>query len=177
MQDATRGSHAVILLTDGMREIAEEDLAPPIIGGSMFPPTLIGSTGNVPLQLVVVAKGELNYKSVAKFHHTNGNCYSQLVIITSFRLRVQLPPCVYLFINFEIDISLFNCVTIVVIYLYKTILFLGNFILVLGFICVWPGFNTLLLKSSPFSFLGLTVMLGKLLVFLASTSIFRKLTA
>ncbi|KAI8546313.1 hypothetical protein RHMOL_Rhmol07G0107000 [Rhododendron molle] len=94
--DATRGSHVVILLADGMREIAEEDRAPPMIGGSMFPPTLIGSTGNVPCQLVVVAIGEHNYKSSAKSHHTNGNRYSRLVMVAAcnqrlFRLRVQLP--------------------------------------------------------------------------------------
>lgn len=66
MQDATRGSHVVILLADRMREITEEDHAPPMVGGSMFPPTLIGSTGNVPCQLVVVAIGEHNYKPIVK---------------------------------------------------------------------------------------------------------------
>ncbi|KAF7138933.1 hypothetical protein RHSIM_Rhsim07G0088800 [Rhododendron simsii] len=82
-KDATRGSHVVILLADGMREIAEEDRAPPMTGGSMFPPTLIGSTGNVPCQLVVVAIGEHNYKSIAKSHHTNGNRYSRLVMVAA----------------------------------------------------------------------------------------------
>lgn len=99
MQDATRGSHVVILLADGMREIAEEDRAPPMIGGSMFPPTLIGSTGNVPCQLVVVAIGEHNYKSIAKSHHTNGNRYPRLVMVAARNRRLlgcesSCPFCV-----------------------------------------------------------------------------------
>lgn len=86
----------VTLLVDGMIENAEKDHAPPMVEGSMFPPTLIGSTGNVPNQLVVVAKGEYNC-SVGESHNSNRNtCWFHVGGYgrsTSVRLRVQLPVC------------------------------------------------------------------------------------
>lgn len=96
-EEVTRGSHVVTLLVDGMIENAKEDRAPPMVEGSMFPPTLIGSTGNVPNQLVVVAKGEYNC-SVGESHNSNGNtsCWFRAGGYrrpTSVRLRVQLPVC------------------------------------------------------------------------------------